>query len=177
MADSNTARSKRWLEKQGWTVGGTEQIVRIPPRFPGDRPKMFKRDLFNMFDLVAFNPAEINTKAAEEVVDFYDRNATMIPRAHHIQSIIAKHHIGGIVGVQSTTVSNQAERVTKIQGIPEAEGWLKSGGRIQVHGWKQKGGKGGRWILTVQEIGLDEEFPGTLKSEEKSATDAPLFEG
>lgn len=140
MADSNTARSKRWMEKQGWTVGGTEQIVRIPPRFPGDKPKMFKRDLFNIFDLMIFKPGE------------------------------------GIVGVQCTTVSNQSARVTKIQGIPEAEGWLRSGGRIQVHGWRQKGGKGGRWILTVQEIGLDEEFPGTLKSEEKSAVEAPLFE-
>lgn len=141
MADSNTAKSKRWLEKQGWTVGGTEQIVRIPPRFPGDKPKMFKRDLFNFGDSACFKPGE------------------------------------GIMLVQSTTTPNQAARVNKIKGIPEAEGWLKSGGRIQVHGWRQKGGKGGRWILTVQEIGIDEDFPGTLTSVEKSATDAPLFEG
>lgn len=156
MADSNTARSKRWLEKQGWIVGGTEQIVRIPPRFPGDKPKMFKRDLFNIADMACFKP-----------INF-------LRTAPGIRSF-AEGQDGGTMLVQSTTTSNQAARVTKIKGIPEAEGWLRSGGRIQVHGWRQKGGKGGRWILTVQEIGLDDEFPGTLKSEEKSAIAAPLF--
>jgi len=150
MADSNTSRSKKWLEKQGWTVGGTEQIVRIPPRFLGDKPKMFKRDLFNFADMACFKPI---------MTEFFG------PRSD-----------SGIMLVQTTTTSNQAARVAKIKGIPEAEGWLRSGGRIQVHGWRQKDGKGGRWLLTVQEIVIDEEFPGILKSEEKSAVAAPLFE-
>jgi hypothetical protein len=158
MADSNTARSKRWLEKQGWTVGGTEQIVRIPPRFPGDKPKMFKRDLFNFSDMACFKP-----------INF-------IRTAPGIRAF-AEGQDGGTMLVQTTTTANQSARVTKIKGIPEAEGWLRAGGRIQVHGWRQKGGKGGRWLLTVQEVGIDEDFPGTLKSEEKSAIAAPLFEG
>jgi hypothetical protein len=174
MADSNTARSKRWLEKQGWTVGGTEQIVRIPPRFPGDKPKMFKRDLFNFADMACFKP--LFTEPTNIKTGNYKEIDPMMVSGTYTQWDVKRGDCG-VMLVQTTTTANQAARVTKIKGIPEAEGWLRSGGRIQVHGWRQKGGKGGRWLLTVQEIGIDEDFPGTLKSEEKNTANAPLFEG
>ena len=44
-----------------------------------------------------------------------------------------------IIGVQATSGSNMASRVTKIVGecAEQARAWLKAGGRIQVFGWRQ----------------------------------------
>lgn len=66
--------------------------------------------------------------------------------------------------------------------IPEVDGWLAAGGKIEVHGWRQEGGKGSRWRCTVQTLGLDPDFPGVaVKKEEKpiktkALQPTPLFD-
>ena len=62
----------------------------------------------------------------------------------------------GLLGVQTTSASNQASRVTKIQSEPNAALWLACGNRIQVHGWAKRGerGKRKRWTATVKDIDL-----------------------
>lgn len=52
---TNTARSKEYLEKNGWRCWTVEQMVRIPPRF-GQPAKMFKRDVWNFGDLLCMHP-------------------------------------------------------------------------------------------------------------------------
>ena len=63
----------------------------------------------------------------------------------------------GVLGVQSTTTTNQAARVSKIQSDELARNvnmWLMAGNRIVVHGWSKKGprGKRKRWELSETEI-------------------------
>lgn len=55
----------------------------------------------------------------------------------------------GLLGVQTTSSSNSAARVTKIKGIPEHKLWLASGNRICVHGWSKKGKAGKRKLWQV----------------------------
>jgi len=141
--ETNTARSKHYLEKQGWKCWTVEQMVRIPPRL-GMPAKMFKRDAFNFGDLLCFKPICLGVYATEK----------------------------GIALVQTTSRSNQSERIKKIHEIPEAEGWLRSGGRIFVHGWAKRGPRGGRkvWEVQVTELGTEDEKKIT-------AEEAPLFIG
>jgi len=63
----------------------------------------------------------------------------------------------GVLAVQSTTTTNQAARVTKIQSDELARAvnmWLMAGNRIVVHGWSKKGPRGKRklWELSETEI-------------------------
>jgi hypothetical protein len=60
----------------------------------------------------------------------------------------------GILGVQTTTVANQATRIKKILDEPRALAWLGCGCRITVHGWALKGARGRRklWALTETPI-------------------------
>ncbi len=56
--------------------------------------------------------------------------------------------VGPIVGVQSTSGSNGAKRVSKIltERADEARAWLASGGCIEVHAWRKlKKAKDRRW--------------------------------
>ena len=65
--------------------------------------------------------------------------------------------ITGCLGVQCTTVANQAARVAKILDEPRALMWLGTGNRLQVWGWAKKGAKGRRklWALSVTSITED----------------------
>lgn len=58
---------------------------------------------------------------------------------------------------QTTTTSNQANRIEKIAGLPAAKVIVQTGCRVHVHGWGKKGPRGGRktWQLTITEIGYD----------------------
>lgn len=57
---------------------------------------------------------------------------------------------GEILAVQTTTRSNTASRINKIQGLAKAKAWTDAGGEIVVHGWSKKGPRGKRklWALT-----------------------------
>jgi hypothetical protein len=50
----------------------------------------------------------------------------------------------GVLGVQATTVSNQAARLTKALSIPELQTWLAAGNGFEVWGWK-KARRSQRW--------------------------------
>jgi hypothetical protein len=66
----------------------------------------------------------------------------------------------GFIAVQTTSTGNINARIKKILAIGEAYWWLKSGGRILVHGWSKKGKAGKRklWELKCIEIILSD-FP------------------
>lgn len=56
---------------------------------------------------------------------------------------------GGPLGVQVTSGSNHAARVTKIRAEPRHEAWLRSPARIEVWSFSKKGERGKRklWEL------------------------------
>lgn len=56
-----------------------------------------------------------------------------------------------MLGVQSTSASNQSKRRAKILAEPKALLWLQSGGRLFVHGWR-KSAKNNRWVCNEIEI-------------------------
>jgi len=72
--------------------------------------------------------------------------------------LIACGPVHGIVGVQSTSSSNQSSRVAKLLAEPRMAEWLKGGGRLVVHGWSKKGKAGKRklWTVNVTELTLDQ---------------------
>lgn len=49
---------------------------------------------------------------------------------------------GHITLIQTTSGSNVAARREKIEAEPKALGWLKAGGKIEIHGWAKRGAKG-----------------------------------
>lgn len=59
-----------------------------------------------------------------------------------------------IVGIQITSDSNHAARVTKIKAEPRLMEWLRCGGRIQVWSYGKRGATGKRkiWTRRVEEI-------------------------
>jgi hypothetical protein len=65
---------------------------------------------------------------------------------------------GETVGVQCTSGSNAAARVTKILAEPRALAWIQGGNRLQVWGWAKRGARGKRklWTTSVREITADE---------------------
>jgi hypothetical protein len=51
--------------------------------------------------------------------------------------------------VQVTTAGHVAHRLAKVRARPELATWLRAGGRFEVHGWAQRGG---RWCLPRGEV-------------------------
>jgi hypothetical protein len=54
-----------------------------------------------------------------------------------------------IVGIQCTSATNHAARVTKLLGSDTLDLWLKAGGRAEVWSWSKRGERGARklWAL------------------------------
>ena len=63
----------------------------------------------------------------------------------------------GVLGLQFTSGSNHAARVSKILLEPRARLWLDCSNRIWVMSWDKKGGRGERklWKPRIQEIRLE----------------------
>lgn len=63
----------------------------------------------------------------------------------------------GLLGVQATSASNLAARVTKALAEPRLFTWLAAGNRFLAHGWAKKGRAGARklWQVNVREFELD----------------------
>lgn len=129
--------------------------------------KMFKRDAFNFGDLLCYDTKSHMITAEKwltgckrECITFADMCRNMEHYARVKQ---------GIALVQTTSRSNQSERIKKIRDIIEAEEWLRVG-RIFVHGWAKRGPRGGRkvWEVQVTELGTEDENKIT-------AEEAPLF--
>lgn len=51
-----TQRSLDYLRKQGYTAAVVEQTIHFPDKQNPGKMTMFKRDLFNLFDILAFKP-------------------------------------------------------------------------------------------------------------------------
>jgi hypothetical protein len=58
----------------------------------------------------------------------------------------------GVLGVQVTSSSNMAARLTKMVAIPELLVWLRAGNRAEVHGWVKR--KNGRWECRRRSVTL-----------------------
>lgn len=59
----------------------------------------------------------------------------------------------GVLGVQATTVSNQAARLTKMLVLPSLRTWLLAGNRVEIHGWKKRKGL---WDVTRRVVRIED---------------------
>lgn len=57
-----------------------------------------------------------------------------------------------LVQTCSAEGGDRAKRERKIRKAPEFPRWVETGGHVQIHGWKQTGGKGSRWEVVIREI-------------------------
>lgn len=64
----------------------------------------------------------------------------------------------GVLGVQATSRSNQAARLTKSLGQEALKVWLAAGNSFQVWGWAKAGKRGQRktWQVTRRVVTLDD---------------------
>lgn len=74
----------------------------------------------------------------------------------------------GILGIQTTTSSNLAARITKAQALPAYSLWLDAGNVVEFHGWRKIGPRGKRklWqpnIRTIFRGPADRLPPGSLE--------------
>jgi hypothetical protein len=62
----------------------------------------------------------------------------------------------GVLGVQTTTRSNQAARLTKALAVPELCTWLQAGNTFWIYGWAKVGARGKRklWEVATREVTL-----------------------
>ena len=65
-------------------------------------------------------------------------------------------NLGQSLLFQTTSYSGFSARRKKILESDKAKTWLDAGGRIFVHGWQQKGGKGTRWSVREEEVTLED---------------------
>lgn len=65
----------------------------------------------------------------------------------------------GLLGVQATSGSNVAARVTKLSGLDDMHTWLERGLRLEVWGWRKAGprGKAKRWAVRRVRASLTDE--------------------
>lgn len=68
--------------------------------------------------------------------------------------IVAMHAGVGLLGIQATSDSNHAARVTKIKASPLFPVWLAAGGRVEVWSYGLRGDRGSRktWTLRREEV-------------------------
>jgi hypothetical protein len=81
----------------------------------------------------------------------------------------------GIKLVQTTSGSNQAQRLAKVLTIPEAQAWLESGGQYEIHGWAKRGPRGKRkvWTCTSRLVTLADFVEDDLSTETVPAFPVP----
>ena len=63
-----------------------------------------------------------------------------------------------ILGIQATSGTNHAARISKALAEPRIIPWLRAGGFVEIWSWAKQGarGKSKRWTLRVQPIGIDD---------------------
>lgn len=64
----------------------------------------------------------------------------------------------GVLGIQTTTGSHLANRITKAESLAAYNVWLASGNAVEFHGWAKKGprGKMKRWQCNIHRVDLSE---------------------
>jgi hypothetical protein len=60
--------------------------------------------------------------------------------------VAVKPDVVGVLGIQTTTVSNLRARIKKAMGIEAIKWWLLAGNRVEFHGWKKVNN---RWIADI----------------------------
>lgn len=69
--------------------------------------------------------------------------------------VIAAKPGEGIVGCQTTVSGELSKRRSKIESLPASRKWLRSGGRIHLHGWKKRvSNRGKLWFVDARELKL-----------------------
>ena len=64
--------------------------------------------------------------------------------------IVALHkEKSGLLGIQTTTASNLAARITKAEGLEAFRWWIAAGNSVEFHGWHKVNGK---WVATIREF-------------------------
>jgi hypothetical protein len=71
---------------------------------------------------------------------------------------VALHPTEGIIALQCCAGASHADRRKKILAEPNAELWLRAGGRVQIVSWAKKGPRGRRklWQARVEELNLQD---------------------
>ncbi len=129
-----TSRSLEALRKRGCLVAIVEHTVRIPAK-PGESPRIFKRDLFGIFDLLALEPAMTGVLGVQ------------LTDASNLA-----HRIAKLTRVDPEAKDPGAEEAR----IDAVRRWLEAANRIEVHGWSLRGlrGRPKRWGCTVLDMVL-----------------------
>ena len=113
---SPTARTKRYLEKQGCVVEVVEKWIPIA-KHPGGG---IRRDLFDVIDILCVRPARLST------------NVHVEQRSH------------GLIAIQSTSGSNHTARVKKALASHKLRLFLMTGNQFEIWSWSKKGARGKR---------------------------------
>ena len=58
----------------------------------------------------------------------------------------------GVIAVQTTSLSNLASRVKKVENNPNLWLMLRNGWDVEVHGWAKKGAKGKRKLWECKRV-------------------------
>lgn len=83
-----------------------------------------------------------------QVVERWNPYARIRVDLFGVIDVIAMHPLVGIIGIQTTSGSNAAARVTKALNEPRLLQWLICGGHFSVWSWsKRKIGKRSRWTV------------------------------
>lgn len=93
------------------------------------------------------------------VVEHYNAYAKIRRDLFGFIDIVAIHpQKRGVLGVQTTTGSNLAARITKAQALPAYKLWLDAGNALEFHGWRKlKTGKTQRtWQPNIHRMDLGE---------------------
>ena len=62
----------------------------------------------------------------------------------------------GVLGIQATSSSNMASRITKAKALDELRLWLDAGNRFECFGWAKRGAVGKRKLWTLRRVELTE---------------------
>jgi hypothetical protein len=136
MAQSPTSRSLDFMRnKRGFIATKVEQLIHMPKR-----PFPMKRDAFGFGDILC----------AKDSCGAYLIQVT--------SGTNLSHRINKIMGIVDGT-SDEEKQAEYLKVRENALVWLKSGGRIFVHGWAKRGKRGERkkWTLRSCEVWWEEQ--------------------
>jgi len=73
-----------------------------------------------------------------------------------IDVLAVRGDLPGVLGVQTSTRSNQAARLAKALAVPELRTWLAAGNAFEIHGWAKVGARGKRklWQVSTRAVTL-----------------------
>jgi hypothetical protein len=74
----------------------------------------------------------------------------LVPPSHHLLSN------GQIIGIQATSGTNHAARITKSRAEPRLAAWLGAGATFAVWSWSKKGPRGKRKVWMLRETRVEQ---------------------